>query len=274
MNRLIQAAKRGRVWNAYMIVGNPEQVHSVAKEFVGHLTQTPYEMQDTKMESIRALLTDVNIKPDEGKRKVYVLPTDQMSQRSQNALLKTLEEPPDYAVFVLLSSNFTIPLPTVKSRCVLYHCPAQSEEEIAQELQAAQVIHAPLCQRYGFGSSKKALTLAQDAGFLDRRNRVLQMVTDFLKNQLTPLTKEEKEAAPTYVLYMLLFLQDVLSPGEPHWHPDQAELIARCRQHFTSDQILGMIDEIKQADKLMHQNTNPQYVWDSMQVGLREVFHG
>lgn len=60
------------------------------------------------------------IKPYSSKYKIYIVPdADMMSVQAQNALLKTIEEPPAYAVILLLTENAEILLPTIRSRCVM-----------------------------------------------------------------------------------------------------------------------------------------------------------
>ena len=62
---------------------------------------------------------DIVIKPYSSKYKIYIVPdADMMSVQAQNALLKTIEEPPAYAVILLLTENAEILLPTIRSRCV------------------------------------------------------------------------------------------------------------------------------------------------------------
>ena len=63
---------------------------------------------------------DIVIKPYSSKYKIYIVPdADMMSVQAQNALLKTIEEPPAYAVILLLTENAEILLPTIRSRCVM-----------------------------------------------------------------------------------------------------------------------------------------------------------
>lgn len=74
------------------------------------------------VEQIRGACADVFIRPNEGKRKIYLFPySEKLTIIDQNTLLKVLEEPPDYAVFLLLSPNPGLLLPTVRSRCVELH---------------------------------------------------------------------------------------------------------------------------------------------------------
>ena len=67
---------------------------------------------------IRDICADVYIRPNEGNRKIYVFPcAEKLSVAGQNTLLKVLEEPPAYGVFILLTDNPEKLLPTVRSRC-------------------------------------------------------------------------------------------------------------------------------------------------------------
>ena len=72
-----------------------------------------------KIEQIRAMQEKVYEKPILGERKVYIIEdAETMRSEAQNCLLKTLEEPPSYAVIILLTSNESALLLTIKSRCL------------------------------------------------------------------------------------------------------------------------------------------------------------
>jgi len=81
-------------------------------------------MDDTERKTVgvdlsRRAKTDLYIRPNEGKKKIYLFPRAQdMNGPAQNALLKVMEEPPDYGVFLLLADRAESLLPTVRSRCV------------------------------------------------------------------------------------------------------------------------------------------------------------
>ena len=63
---------------------------------------------------------DIMIRPYSSKYKIYIIAdADMMSVEAQNALLKTIEEPPEYAVIMLLTENAETLLPTIRSRCVM-----------------------------------------------------------------------------------------------------------------------------------------------------------
>ncbi|MCF0121231.1 MAG: hypothetical protein HUJ65_06290 [Oscillospiraceae bacterium] len=72
------------------------------------------------VEQIREVRTDAIVMPNEADRKVYIIRhADTMNLNGQNALLKILEEPPSYAMFILVAENPINLLPTVRSRCAL-----------------------------------------------------------------------------------------------------------------------------------------------------------
>ena len=86
------------------------------------------------------LVNDIAIKPYNGKYKIYIVAeADKMTVQAQNALLKTLEEPPAYAVILLLTVNASILLETIRSRCVLF---AQGSVGRAMSLASSEEFHA------------------------------------------------------------------------------------------------------------------------------------
>lgn len=86
-----------------------------------------------KIEQIRNLQARIVEKTITSRRKVYVIDdADLMSEESQNCLLKTLEEPPEYAVIILIVSNESRILPTIKSRCVIIKFQPLTSKEIKQ----------------------------------------------------------------------------------------------------------------------------------------------
>lgn len=88
------------------------------------------DKKSVSVELIRQVQADAYIRPNEGKRKVYVIPrAGEMTDSAQNALLKLMEEPPPYAVFLLLTPNAQRLLPTVRSRCAALRLEPVSKEE-------------------------------------------------------------------------------------------------------------------------------------------------
>ena len=76
------------------------------------------EEKSIKTETIKEMVKGVYEKPIEGSRKVYIINDSQkMTKEAQNSLLKTLEEPPEYVVIILITEDENLLLNTIKSRC-------------------------------------------------------------------------------------------------------------------------------------------------------------
>ena len=88
-----------------------------------------------KIEQIREMQTKVAEKPVNSGKKIYIIDdADLMTKEAQNCLLKTLEEPPEYIVIILVVSNENRVLTTIKSRCMKIHFEKISDNEIKKYL--------------------------------------------------------------------------------------------------------------------------------------------
>lgn len=91
------------------------------------------EGNSIKIEQIRFLRKKIQEKPIVSNKKVYIInDADVMTLEAQNCLLKTLEEPPEFAIIVLIGSNESSFLSTIKSRCMIRHFQPIEDKEIQQ----------------------------------------------------------------------------------------------------------------------------------------------
>ncbi len=122
------------------------------------------------VDDIRAqVTTTVSIKPYSSKRKVYIISeSEKMSPQAQNALLKTLEEPPAYVVIILLTDNVNALLPTIQSRCVNLTMKAVDDKLVKKFLMEEEKIpdyRAEICAAFARGNIGKAKILARSEEF-------------------------------------------------------------------------------------------------------------
>lgn len=104
---------------------NPDIMHIVREKENGKLKKT------LGIEPIRSAVKDAQIRPFNSPRKVYIIDEgDLMTAEAQNAFLKTLEEPPEYAVFIIIVQSAESLLQTVLSRTVLIHFPPVSDDAV------------------------------------------------------------------------------------------------------------------------------------------------
>ena len=93
------------------------------------------EKKTVPVDLIRQARADIFVRPNESDHKIYLFPRAQdMGLPGQNALLKVLEEPPEYGVFLLITDNPERLLPTVRSRCVELELQPLPEDVLLREL--------------------------------------------------------------------------------------------------------------------------------------------
>ncbi|HDL5699524.1 TPA: DNA polymerase III subunit gamma/tau [Mannheimia haemolytica] len=143
----------------------------------------------TKVEDTRELLDNVQYKPTVGRFKVYLIDEVHMlSRHSFNALLKTLEEPPEYVKFLLATTDpQKLPI-TILSRCMQFHLRALEQSQIARHLEfilnAENIPFEPLAleklAKAAQGSIRDSLSLTDQAIAMSNANITLAVVSQML----------------------------------------------------------------------------------------------
>lgn len=131
-----------------------------------------YTIEDVREQ----LLETVDLKPFQYEKKIYIIEkADTLNIQSQNALLKTLEEPPAHVVFLLLAERAETFLPTILSRVVVMKIRPLSAETIADYLMQAGHLaeESHILSAYAQGRIGQALELVEDEGFREMRQDIL-----------------------------------------------------------------------------------------------------
>ena len=180
------------------------------------------EKKTVPVDLVRQARSDMYIRPNEADHKIYLFPRGQdMAEPSQNALLKILEEPPAYGVFILLTENPEKLLPTVRSRCTELHLTALPETLLRQILQRqfpeadGEAIQSAITRSGGFlGQAQKLMEEgsqlpAQTANFLAAFSardsfgllQVLVPMEKMARDQLIPLLSQWRELLEGALVY-------------------------------------------------------------------------
>ena len=123
---------------------------------------------------IRQATADMYVRPNEANHKIYLFPRgEDMGIPTQNALLKILEEPPSYGVFIILTTNSDKLLPTVRSRCTELAMTALSGEQLKNALHGQFPQASP---------QQIAGAIARSGGYLGQAQEILQEAEGATKN--------------------------------------------------------------------------------------------
>ena len=166
------------------------------------------------------VVNDVDIKPYSSPHKIYIIPDAEiMTPQAQNALLKTIEEPPEYAVIMLLTSNIDGLLPTIRSRCVRLDLKVVDDGLVKKYLM--EHLHIPDYQAEidasfahgSIGKAKEAATSQEFADITQKALKILKYADSMEVYELTEAIKNlssEKQYINDYLDIFQFWFRDVL----------------------------------------------------------------
>ena len=124
-------------------------------------------------------------RPYNGEHKVYIIDdADKMNIPAQNAILKTLEEPPEYAVLILLTQNVERLLPTIISRCIILNMRPVEDKVIKQYLREKNTLldsNIDIITAMACGNVGKAKLISEDENFKEFQESVISILIDVPK---------------------------------------------------------------------------------------------
>lgn len=183
---------------------------------VTHSKQTVLAVDEIREQ----LVNDITTKPYSYGHKVYIIPDAQlMNVQAQNAMLKTIEEPPEYAVILLLTTNSEVLLPTVLSRCVTLNMQPVKKEDIKEFLMKEDKIvdyQTEVAVAFAGGNLGRARELAVSKDFSDMLDEVVQLLKYIKEMECSEVISAVKNANEykfrftEYIDLMILWFRDVL----------------------------------------------------------------
>ena len=177
------------------------ECHSCRQALSGNhpdIIRVTHEKPNTiSVEDVRVQINnDIMIKPYNGKYKIYIVPdADLMTVQAQNALLKTIEEPPEYAVIILLTENAESLLPTILSRCVVLKIKNVKDTLIKKYLMEQMQIpdyQADICTAFAQGNIGRAIMLATSEHFNEIKEETIQLMKHIKEMELSDLVEAVK----------------------------------------------------------------------------------
>ncbi len=163
---------------------------------------------------------DIQIKPYSSPYKIYIIDeAEKLTEQAQNALLKTIEEPPSYAIILLLTNNINTLLPTILSRCVTLKLQPVDKDLIKEYLMINHQVPdylAELSQLFSGGNVGKAIKYASSEEFSimkDEALHILKYIEEMKIYEIMDAIKklsEHKEQITEYLDFFILWYRDVL----------------------------------------------------------------
>ena len=205
---------------------------------------------------------DIIIKPYSSRYKIYIIPeAELLNPQAQNALLKTIEEPPEYAIIMLLTNNLDKMLPTILSRCITLNLKPVGELDMMEYLSRMGIpqAKAKFCVGFAFGNLGKAVRLATSEEYNEIKHDCVQILKDINRMEIYDLIDAVKKMSKykldiyDYLDIMMMWYRDILmlkvsgSPDKLLFKEEYATLKQQANyiSYEGIENVLKALDKVK-----------------------------
>lgn len=242
------------------------------------------EKAEIGVDTARNLIKEVYLRPQLSKKRVFIIKNaEKLNRSAQNALLKVIEEPPEYAVFILLCDNSAMLLNTILSRGVRVTIPPLDKESLTELLRGKNVDNVEFYLSYSGGNPGKLLEILSDEEFGTLRESVLDSLKYLLTDRygiykICDTFEKYKDKKDMLFSITESFFRDILfvktKNGSYIINSDKNELLNKYAQRLSSASCLKVIGIIEKTNNDMGKNANFALVLQSMLIECWEAING
>ena len=233
----------------------------------------------------RQVNEDIQIKPYQGPYKIYIIAeADLMTVQAQNALLKTIEEPPAYVVIFLLTENAEALLPTITSRCVMLKLRNIKDTLIRKYLM--ETMHVPdykadMCTAFAQGNMGRAIMLASSDHFNEIREEAVQLLKYINEMDISEITKAIRKINTykleinDYLDIIMIWYRDVLlykatKDMDKVVFKDQITYIQERAKKSSYEGIELILESLEKAKTRLRANVSFDLVMELLLLTIKE----
>ena len=230
------------------------------------------------------LCNTMDIKPFSSPYKIYLVPeAEKMTEAAQNALLKTIEEPPEYGIVILMTSNISALLPTIQSRCLTMEFRPLSTavvESFVKEHCQVPDYQARASAAFAQGNLGKAMRYAKSEDFIERKDHIISLLRHVEQMDLSEMLAvikdlgTRKDEVRDYIDLMVLWYRDVLlfkatKDINQLLFQDEASYISREASHRSYEKIEEILQAFEKAKVRLRANVNFDITMELMLLTLK-----
>lgn len=294
---IANSINKNKINHAYLFAGiDGVGKNTFAKEFakyllkINHLENSPdyisIEPQGSsiKIAQIRNLQSDVIVKPH-GDYKIYVIDNaEKMTVESQNALLKTLEEPPGYVIIILITNNKNSLLDTIKSRCDIVKFLPIPSVELKRYLEDKGIDEkkASILSTFSRGSISKAIELSESSDFMIMREDIQNNIQIMLEKNIVEILElpnkydQYKNNIIEVLDITINYFRDIMMMKENVnkdmiINIDKITFLQNMSKKINYSQVSKIIDIIEETKKKLRSNCNFNLSIQVMALNIYEV---
>jgi len=239
------------------------------------------------VDQVRTIIEEVNKKPYESDKKVIILHNaDKMTSQAQNALLKTIEEPPVGVFLILLCEKKENILDTIKSRCQAYKLSRVSDDDIekfltrenlnisSKDIETAKV--------FSDGIPGRAEDFINNSLYSEIRETIIRMFIESNENDLPTFLKykdflvKNKDIWQEVLTCILSYVRDIIIYKEVGKddliiNVDKLDSIKELAETFSYKKLNNIIDIVNDTKNNLQSNVNAASAYHIMLVKIQEV---
>ena len=230
------------------------------------------------------VINDIDIRPYYSPYKIYIIAdADLMTPQAQNALLKTIEEPPEYGIVILMTSNISALLPTIQSRCLTMEFRPLSTavvESFVKEHCQVPDYQARASAAFAQGNLGKAMRYAKSEDFIERKDHIISLLRHVEQMDLSEMLAvikdlgTRKDEVRDYIDLMVLWYRDVLlfkatKDINQLLFQDEASYISREASHRSYEKIEEILQAFEKAKVRLRANVNFDITMELMLLTLK-----
>ncbi len=245
-----------------------------------------HQKKDINVSDVREqIVKNITLKPYRNKYKIFIIPdADKMNILAQNAFLKTLEEPPEYGIFLLLCENYNKFLVTILSRCVMFKLHPLPYSAVADYLVKNQDVtpeQAQLYSIYSQGSIGRAKELINSEEFRDIRDLAVETAISLESADMIELyslvdkLKEQRGSLDEILEIMYIVYRDALVLKETGndsrlIQKDKITQTQEIAEKATEFQLINRCDAINDTRYKLSHNGNVQLLLETLFFKIKE----
>lgn len=238
------------------------------------------------VEDIRSQINnDIGIKPYKGPYKVYIISDgEKMTPQAQNALLKTLEEPPAYGVILILTTSVESMLPTILSRCVVLNMRPVRDDQVKKYLMETLQIpdyKAEVCTAFSRGNIGRAKMLATSEEFEKVKEEAVTLLKYIHEMELSEIVTAIKKITEfqfdvnDYLDILSIWYRDVLlfkatNDVNGLIFREEIQYIRKVADRSSYEGIEQVLDALEKAKARLKANVSFELTMELLLLTIRE----
>jgi len=264
---------------------NCQSCTEISKQFSPDLKIIEPIKNSIKIEQIREMRKEIGLKPFKNKKKIYIIDkAEKMTLEASNCLLKTIEEPPYYAIIILICSKIDPILPTIVSRCQILNfgliTSLKIKELLLNKVNNLEKEKAEIISKLAQGSIGKAFKLLTDKEYFIRRETLLNYLSTIVPGKYSNdfFEKVEKiileiDKIEEILEIIKLWYRDILiikKTGKQKYivNCDKVEMLGKKSQVYSQKMLIDILNYLELAEEYLTKNVNKRLILERLYMKM------